>query len=88
MTSHGTQTFWQLYAQLPREIRQAARQAYRKFREEPAHPSLHLERLRSDPRAWSVRVTLKYRAVARRQGDDWLWVWIGDHQEFDGRFPG
>ena len=45
MTSHDAQTFWQLYAQLPREIRQAARQAYVKFREEPAHPSLHLERL-------------------------------------------
>ena len=88
MTSHGTRNFWQIYAQLPREIRQAARLTYRKFREEPAHPGLHLERLRSDPSACSVRVTLKCRAVARRQGDDWLGVWIGDHQEFDRRFPG
>ena len=88
MTSRGTRAFWQFYAQLPREIRQAARLTYRTFCEEPAHPSLHLERLRSDPRAWSVRVTLKYRAVARRQGDDWLWVWIGDHQEFYRHFPG
>ncbi len=88
MTSHGTKTFWKLYAQLPHEIREASRLAYAKFRNEPAHPSLHLERLRSDSRAWSVRVTRKYRAVARRQEDDWLWVWIGDHKEFDRHFGG
>ena len=87
MTPRGTPDFWRLYRSLPHEIQQAARLAYRKFRENPAHPSLHLERLRSDPRAWSVRVTLNYRAVALRQGDDWVWAWIGDHQEFDRRFP-
>lgn len=87
MTSRGTPTFWQLYRELPREIQHAARLAYHRFRENPAHPSLHLERLRSDPRAWSVRVTLNYRAVALRQGDEWIWVWIGDHQAFDRRFP-
>ena len=87
MTSRGTPAFWQLYRNLPTDIQQAARLAYRKFREDPAHPSLHLERLRSDSRAWSVRVTLNYRAVALRRGDDWIWVWIGDHQAFDRRFP-
>ena len=87
MTSHGTPGFWQLYRRLPREVREEARAAYRKLREDPAQPSLHLERLRSDPRAWSVRVTIDYHAVARREGDQWLWVWIGDHQDFDRRFP-
>ena len=87
MRSRGTPAFWQLYRELPRDMQNAARLAYRKFREDAGHPSLHLERLRSDPRAWSVRVTLNYRAVALRQGDDWIWVWIGNHQEFDRRFP-
>ena len=87
MTSRGTRTFWRLYGKLPREIQQAARSAFHKFRGDTGHPSLHLERLRSDPRAWSVRVTLNYRAVARREGDDWLWVWIGSHQEYDRNFP-
>ncbi|MGA9776770.1 MAG: hypothetical protein WBS33_00705 [Verrucomicrobiia bacterium] len=48
---------------------------------------MQLERLRSDERAWSVRVSKKYRAVARRYDDDWLWFWIGTHEEFDRRFP-
>lgn len=42
-------------------------EAYRRFVQNPAHPSLHLERLRADPRAWSVRVTRNYRAVTLRQ---------------------
>jgi hypothetical protein len=87
VTSRGTLDFWRLYRELPRDVQNAARLAYRKFQENPAHPSLHLERLRSDPRAWSLRVTLNYRAVALRQGDEWIWVWIGDHQTFDRRFP-
>ncbi len=40
-----------------------------------------------DERAWSVRVTREYRAVARRGADEWVWVWIGSHQEFDRQFP-
>ena len=87
MTSRGTAGFWRLYRELPADIQQAARLAYRKFLQNPAHPSLRLERLRSDPRAWSVRVTLNYRAVALRQAEDWIWVWIGSHREFDRQFP-
>ena len=87
MNSRGTEMFWELYHGLPPEIRDAARKAFRKFQENPAHPSLRLERLRSDGRAWSVRVTRNYRAAARRYGDDWLWFWIGSHEEFDRYFP-
>jgi hypothetical protein len=87
MTSRGTAEFWQLYHSLSPEIREAAQNSYRKFWENPAHPSLRLERLCFDDRVWSVRVSRNYRAVARRYGDDWLWFWIGSHEEFDRRFP-
>lgn len=87
MTSRGTEDFWRLYHGLPPDIREAARKAFLKFSDNQAHPSLQLERLRFDDRAWSVRVTRNYRAVARRYGDDWLWFWIGSHAEFDRRFP-
>ena len=88
MKSLGTAQFWQAYGVLPREIKSVARLAYQKFLQNPAHPSLQLERLRSDPRFWSVRVTRNYRAVAQRfEGDVWIWVWIGNHREFDRQFP-
>ena len=89
MTSRAIPVFWEIYSKLPPETRESARRAYRKFRENPAHPSLQLERLRKDPRLWAVRVTRDYRAVARRYDDDvWVWIWIGNHREFDLRFSG
>ena len=87
MISRAAPQFWELYRSLPPDVRVAARKAYEKFSENPAHPSLRLERLRGDRRAWSVRITRDYRAVALRSGDEWVWLWIGDHKEFDRRFP-
>ena len=86
MTSRGTDRFWRLYADLPVGIKSAAREAFGRFRENQAHPGLRLERLRADPRAWSVRVTRDCRAVALRNGDNWTWVWIGTHRDFDREF--
>jgi hypothetical protein len=87
VTSRGTATFWRLYHALPTETKAAARKAWLKFRQDSRHPSLHLERLEFDPRTWCVRVTLNHRAVALRDGDTWLWIWIGTHREFDREFP-
>ena len=88
MISRGTEIFWKLYRGLPVETRIAAGVAHKKFRENPAHPGLQLERLRKDPRLWSVRVTQDYRAVARRyENDEWVWIWIGSHKDFDRQFP-
>jgi hypothetical protein len=87
VTSRGTTDFWRLYRTLPPKVREAARSAFQKFLKNPAHPGLQLERLRFDKRAWSVRVTRNHRAVARRYGQDWLWFWIGSHEEFDRDFP-
>ncbi len=87
MTSRGIPPFWLLYRKLPREVQEAGRRAYQKFRQNPAHPNLHLERLRKDPRLWSVRVTRDYRAIARRyENDVWVWIWIGSHRDFDLQF--
>lgn len=87
MKSRGTPVFWELYSKLPPDAKESAKRAYQKFRENPAHPSLQLERLRKDARLWSVRVTRDYRAVARRyENDVWVWIWIGNHREFDSQF--
>jgi hypothetical protein len=65
VTSRGTAQFWKLYRELPPDIRNAARKAFLTFLSSPAHPSLRLERLRSDRRAWAVpwlivRVTIGF----------------------------
>jgi hypothetical protein len=48
VTFRGTSDFWKLYWGLPEEVRTAARAAYKKFQQNPAHPSLQLERMRAD----------------------------------------
>lgn len=86
MNSFTTTRFWELYRELPFQIRVVARQAYRQFAANPAHPSLHFERLRSDSRQWSVRVTRDFRAVGIVDGDTIIWHWIGSHEDFDRKF--
>jgi len=60
VTSSGTSDFWKLYWALPEEVRTAARGAYKKFQQNPAHPSLQLERACALTRAFglsALRVT-------------------------------
>ncbi|MGH7935444.1 MAG: hypothetical protein ACREF8_00350 [Chthoniobacterales bacterium] len=87
MISRAAPEFWELYHELSPEHRSAARRAYQLFSENPAHPGLRLERLRFDPRAWSVRVSRDIRTVALRHKDEWLWIWVGTHKDFERRFP-
>lgn len=87
MNSRTLPRFWQMYRQLPAEVRQAARNAYQRFASDPAHPSLQFHRLVRNPILWSARVTKSYRAVGIRQGDTITWIWIGSHDDFDRRFP-
>ena len=87
MISRATPEFWECYKQLSPNLQLAARKAYQRFIQNPAHPGLRLERLQSDRRAWSIRVTRDVRAVALRRDDEWLWFWIGTHKDFDKRFP-
>nr|WP_323274734.1 hypothetical protein [Limnoraphis robusta] len=32
---------------------------------------------------WSARIGLNYRALAVQDGQDYIWVWIGTHDEYE-----
>lgn len=87
MKSFATRSFWKLYHELPESVRREAQAAFRVFRDNPAYPSLSLERLRCDPESWSVRITPDDRAVGTKEGDAMNWYWIGTHSQFDKKFP-
>jgi hypothetical protein len=53
--------FWESYAGLPDNIRALADKSYALLKENPRHPSLQLEKI---GRFWSVRVGIRYRALA------------------------
>ena len=71
--------FWTSLARLPEPIQRVARQNFELLKENPAHPSLHFKRIGN---LWSARVGINYRAVAVEDGADFIWVWIGPHDEY------
>ncbi len=83
MRSRATPRFWAAYRELPPEIQDLARKAYRLFLENPAHPSLHFKKVHDRDPVYSARVSLGYRAVGLLEDEDITWFWIGSHAEYD-----
>ena len=84
MRSRRTASFRRAFAALPESVREQARVAYRRFRDNPNHPSLRFKRVHSTEPVYSVRVGIGYRAVGTLDGDTMIWFWIGSHVEYDG----
>jgi hypothetical protein len=82
--SHGTPEFWRLYRTLPADVRSLARKNYRLWSANAFHPSLHFK-LIGKPN-WSVRVGDHYRAVGKFARSEFLWEWIGTHEDYNKRF--
>ena len=53
---------------------------YALLKRDPRHPSLQFKKV---GRYWSVRVGLRYRALAVEVDDGYLWFWIGLHADYD-----
>ena len=83
MKSRTTAKFRKAFANLPDSIQKQARQAYRQFQQDPAHPSLRFKQVHPTLPIYSARVSKSYRAVGQRNGDTMVWFWIGSHAEYD-----
>jgi len=77
--------FWKDYGALPAEIRGRADKQFALLKDNPQHPSLRFKKIgdREDHEVWSARITLKYRALALKLPQEFLWFWIGDHGTYD-----
>ena len=58
-----------MYAKLPKSVQKQADAAYRHFRTNPYHPSLHFKQIHSDAPVYSTRVGIGYRALGVWKGD-------------------
>lgn len=68
--SRTTRQFWRLFKNLPADVQEDAKRAYRIFRDNPAHPSLHFKKLEGEDNIYSVRIGLEYRALAVLRGTE------------------
>lgn len=83
MISRTTERFRKGLENLPPQIRRQARQAYLLFRENPYHPSLHFKQIHPTKPIYSARVSIDYRVVGLRDGDEIVWFWVGTHSDYD-----
>jgi hypothetical protein len=83
MRSHKTERFDNAFEKLPEHIKRQAREAYRRFKQDPFHPGLRFKQIHPSQSIYSVRINNDYRAVGRRNGDEIVWFWIGSHAEYD-----
>ncbi|MBV9386828.1 MAG: hypothetical protein JOZ78_10420 [Chroococcidiopsidaceae cyanobacterium CP_BM_ER_R8_30] len=81
MKSFTTTDFWKAYAELSPEVKEQAQKAYQLWRENQLHPSLHFKKVGRN--LWSVRISGGYRALALKKGNDYYWLWIGDHNKYE-----
>jgi len=71
--------FWNLFANLPESVQIVARKNFDLLKDDPSHPSLHFKKV---GKLWSVRAGINHRALAAEDGADFIWVWIGPHDEY------
>jgi hypothetical protein len=76
----ASRSFREAYERLPEQVRGLADKNYALLKQDPRHPSLQFKKV---GRFWSVRVGLRYRALAVESGDDLVWFWIGSHADYD-----
>ncbi len=75
-----TPEFWTRFAHLPESVQRSARRNFQRLKDNPRYASLRFKKVGD---YWSVRVSRSYRALAIEDGEDFIWVWIGGHEEYD-----
>lgn len=80
MKHFASRKFWEAYQWLPEQVRALVDRNYALLKENPQHPSLQFKKV---GRFWSVRVGLRYRALAVETDGDLVWFWIGSHADYD-----
>lgn len=83
MKSHVLRSFWDLYRQLPANIRQQADEAYARFEQDPHHPALQFKPIHGVGGVYSARVNSQYRVLGRMRNGEIYWYWIGTHNDYD-----
>ena len=71
--------FWKCFNTLPSHIQRVAEESFRLLKENPRHPLLHFKKV---GKLGSGRVSLNYRALAVEDNSDFIWVWVGGHDEY------
>ena len=78
-------SFWERYWSLPNNVRELADKNFQLLQRNPRHPSLQFKKIGN---VWSARIGLAHRALAVEDGEDFIWVWIGTHDDYKRMIKG
>ncbi len=76
----ATNRFWKDFDALPNHIQQLSQKNFELLKKDPLHPSLHFKKT---GKFWSIRIGNNYRALALKDEDSFIWVWIGSHSAYN-----
>jgi len=75
-----TSYFWKCFKNIPEPVQKISKKNFELLKTNPLHPSLHFKKVGN---FWSTRVGMTHRALAVEDGNDFIWVWIGTHDEYE-----
>ena len=75
-----TKRFWRCFDNLSDHVQKVSKKNFELLKTNPLHPSLHFKKV---GKFWSVRAGINHRALAIDDGEDFIWVWIGTHSEYE-----
>lgn len=81
MTHRTSDRFWRCYLSLPGDVRDLADKNFELLKKR-IQGILHC-RFKKVGEMWSARVGQAHRALAVEDGDDFTWVWIGSHHDYE-----
>ncbi len=83
LKSVTTLRFRKCLTEIPAEIREQARKAYRIWVQDNNYPSLQFKQIHNERPIYSVRIGIGYRAIGIIEQDTIIWFWIGSHADYD-----
>ena len=75
-----TDRFWKCFEKIPELVQRISKKNFELLKTNPSHPSLHFKKI---GKFWSVRVGINHRSLAVKDGEDFIWIWIGSHDEYE-----
>ncbi|MBI3921560.1 MAG: hypothetical protein HY318_09100 [Armatimonadetes bacterium] len=87
MRSIKTAQFHRRFQRLPPAMQRRAREKYKLFQSDPHHSSFAVKVVRAteswEQPHWEYRISKGYRATCYIDGHTYVWVFIGNHDEFE-----
>ena len=75
-----TKRFWISYYNLSPNAQISADKAFNLIKSNPLHPSLQFKKV---GKLYSARIDLCHRALALKDGDNYIWLWVGNHADYE-----